>query len=58
MPETYSLILNSQTAINRSGNNQNAYSYYINWDAILPKQYESFNLIISFQSLSITQATE
>ena len=57
MSETYSLIINSQNAINRdtSSGNINSYKYYVNWDAVLPKKYSNFN--VGFTLKSVNTAT-
>ena len=56
MPKTRTLILNSQNIINRSGSNVNSYTYYINWDSILPKvdgsMPQTFNLTWTLKSVS------
>ena len=52
--ESYSLILNSQNAINRDGTNINSYRYFINWSAVLPKKYGSFNVSFTLKSLNVT----
>ena len=38
--ESYSLIINSQNAVNRdsSSGNINSYKYFISWDSVLPKK--------------------
>jgi hypothetical protein len=55
--ENYTLLLNSQNAVNRdaSSGNINSYYYYVNWDSVLPKHYSKFE--VSFRLKSITQAT-
>ena len=52
--ESYSLILNSQNAINRDGTNINSYRYFINWSSVLPKKYGSFNVSFSLKSVNVT----
>ena len=52
--ESYSLILNSQNAINRDGTNINSYRYFINWSSVLPKKYGSFNVSFTLKSVNVT----
>lgn len=54
--ESYSLLLNSQNAINRdnSSGNINSYKYYINWSAVLPKKYSTFNVSFTLKSVNVT----
>lgn len=60
MVRTFNLILNSQnsTNLNTTGG-LGAYSYYINWNAILPSEIKKFDVSYVFRSVqqSTTQAT-
>jgi hypothetical protein len=55
--ESYSLIINSQNAVNRdsSSGNINSYKYFINWDSVLPKKYSTFD--VGFTLKSVNTAT-
>jgi hypothetical protein len=55
--ENYTILLNSQNSTNRdiSSGNLNSYKYYVNWDSVLPKHYNKFE--VSFCFKSIIQAT-
>ena len=37
MKKNYTLVLNSQNAVNKIGTNKYNYQYYVNWSAVLPK---------------------
>lgn len=55
MPETYSLILNSQNTRNIVDNSSlSAYQYNISWDAILPRKYERYSLTYQLKSANLT----
>ena len=58
MSETYSLILNSQNGTNKlsGGSLTTYYQYYVNWDSVLPKKYQNFN--VSFTLKSVNTATQ
>lgn len=58
MKETYTLLLNSQTATNRLGSTVKNYQYYINWNTILPKP-ENLNqkYSLKFSIISHAQAS-
>jgi hypothetical protein len=54
MSETYSLIINSQNSSNRVDNTSlSSYSYNINWDAILPKEYNRYSVKFQLKSTNI-----
>ena len=54
MPETYSLILNSQNTTNIVNNSSlSAYQYNINWDAILPRKYDKYNITYQLKSTNL-----
>ena len=55
--ESYSLIINSQNAVNRdsSSGNINSYKYFISWDSVLPKKYSTFD--VGFTLKSVNTAT-
>ena len=58
MPETYSLILNSQNTTNIVNNSSiSAYQYNINWDAILPRKYEKYNVTYQLKSANLQTST-
>ena len=43
--ETYTLVLNSSNASNRTNNaSLSSVSYIINWDAVLPRKYNQYSL--------------
>jgi len=46
-PQSYSLVLNSADRI--SGNNNNP-TFQVNWDDFLPREYQKYKIIFSFQS--------
>ena len=53
MSETYSLILNSQNTTNIVNNTSlSAYQYNINWDAILPRQYQKYSVTFLLNSVN------
>ena len=57
MPETYSLILNSQNTTNIVNNSSlSAYQYNINWDAILPRKYQKYNVTYQLKSANLQTA--
>lgn len=49
MSESYTIILNSNIATNRTGNNNNS-TYNINWDSFLPPNVKRFGLTVSVRS--------
>ena len=53
---THALVINSQNTTNRSGANVNSYTYYINWDSVLPQinkdKAQTFNLSWTLKSVS------
>jgi hypothetical protein len=53
---THALVINSQNTSNRSGANVNSYTYYINWDSVLPRidkdKAQTYNLIWTLKSVS------
>ena len=56
MKETYNLILNSHSSVNRSGSNKRSYQYFVNWNAVLPKPYDitqKFHVRFSFMTPSV-----
>jgi hypothetical protein len=54
MPETYSLILNSQNTTNIVNNSSlSAYQYNIRWDAILPRQYQKYSVTYQLKSTNL-----
>ena len=54
MTETYSLVLNSQNTTNVVSNTSlSAYQYNINWDAILPRKYEKYNVTYQLKSANL-----
>jgi hypothetical protein len=54
MPETYSLILNSQNTTNIVNNSSlSAYQYNISWDAILPRKYQKYSVRFQLRSTNI-----
>ena len=53
--EYYTLILNSTNSINRTGTAP-TYSYYINWDTILPTKYSKYSVNFCFNSFVVTTA--
>ena len=56
--ETYSLVLNSSNAINRTNNTSlSSVSYNINWDSILPRKYNQYSLNWQLKS-STTQTIQ
>ena len=44
----------NKNAINRDGTNINSYRYFINWSAVLPKKYGSFNVNFTLKSVNVT----
>ena len=54
MSLTYNLLLNTQ--IQTSANKPTLYnvSYYINWDAILPRKYQEFILVWTLKTVNTT----
>ena len=58
MSETYSLILNSQNTTNIvDSSSRSAYQYNINWDAILPRKYEKYNVTYQLKSANLQTST-
>lgn len=56
VPESYSLVLNSQTSSNITNNsNLSSYQYNINWASILPKKYKKYS--VNFQLKSANAST-
>ena len=56
--ETYSLVLNSSNASNRTNNGSlSSVSYNINWDSILPRKYNQYSLNWQLKS-STTQTIQ
>ena len=54
MPETYSLILNSQNTTNVVNNSSlSAYQYNINWGAILPRKYDKYSVTYQLKSVNV-----
>lgn len=58
MTETFSLILNAQNANNKiaGGSLTTYFQYYVNWDSVLPKKHQTFN--VSFTLKSVNTATQ
>ena len=54
MSLTYNLTLNTQNTSNiiDTSNGKNAYKYYINWDAILNRHFQEYNLIWTLKSVN------
>ncbi len=52
--ESFSLILNSQNAINRDNSSGTiaSYKYYINWDAVLPTRNQTYNVSFTLKSVN------
>lgn len=49
--KTYTLLLNSATTKNIvSSPSIGQYTYYVNWDMMLPKEYKEFDLSFQFRS--------
>ena len=53
MKEYYTLVLNSTNSVNRTGTAP-TYSYYINWDTILPTKYSKYSVNFCFSSFVVT----
>ena len=49
MKEYYTLVLNSTNSVNRTGTAP-TYTYYINWDTILPSKYSKYSVNFCFSS--------
>ena len=60
MTQTYSVVLNSTiTSTNKSGNNSNlGYTYYINWESILPDPKLKYKVSFTFRTLNRANFTE
>ena len=52
MAESYSLILNSQNAKNKTGASINDLSYYVNWDSVLPTNNKGFKVTWTLKSVN------
>lgn len=50
MSKSYTLLLNSANAINRSGAGTTSYSYYVNWQSVLPSSCKKFDVSFSLKS--------
>lgn len=51
MSKSYSLVLNSQVALNRdTSGGIGAYKYYVNWGGILPQEYTKFKMSFTFRT--------
>lgn len=50
MKKTYTVILNSALATNRTGANTSSYTYDIQWNKILPQEYKLFDLSYTFRT--------
>lgn len=51
MSKTYTLLLNSQNSVNRSGTTTTNYTYYVNWKAVLPTECKKFDVSYSLKSV-------
>jgi hypothetical protein len=49
MSKTYTLLLNSANAVNKTGTGNDC-TYYVNWASFLPKEVKKFDVSYSFKS--------
>ena len=50
MSKSYTLLLNSANTVNRSGAGTTSYSYYVNWQSVLPSSCKKFDVSYSLKS--------
>jgi hypothetical protein len=55
--ESFTLLLQSANSSNRTGSSTSAYTYDVNWDAIIPSKYKNRQFNVSFTFFSTPQAT-
>ena len=50
MPESFSLMIQSNNSLNRisNGSTTSNYSYFVAWDSIIPEKYKQSNFNLSF----------
>jgi hypothetical protein len=50
MSKTYTLLLNSTNAVNRTGSGNQNYTYYVKWNALLPFDVKKYDVAWSLKS--------
>ena len=59
--QTYNLILNSYSSVNRTGSNKRNYQYFVNWNAVLPNPHKTgqrFEVRFSFITPAVSTVGE